>query len=179
MKEIMQNLLVISAIGRDRLGIVDSLSETIAEYSCNVSESRMTVLGSEFAIIMMIAGNWDAVARLENNLPHVAEKLNLMLTIKRTERRTSEAQLLSYMVEVVSMDHPGVVRDIAKFFAAHNINIEELQTSSYAAAHTGTPMFSMNMNISIPADLSIAALRGEFMDMCDELNLDAMLAPMK
>lgn len=179
MKEIMQNLLVISALGRDRPGIVDALSETIAEYSCNVSESRMTVLGGEFAIIMMIAGNWDAVARLENNLPHVAEKLSLTLTIKRTELRMTEGKLLSYMVEVVSMDHPGIVRDIAKFFAARNINIEELQTTSYAAPHTGTPMFSMNMNISIPGDLSIAGLRGEFMDMCDELNLDAMLAPMK
>jgi len=179
MKEIMQNLLVISALGRDRPGIVDSLSETIAEYGCNVTESRMTVLGGEFAIIMMISGNWDAIARLENSLPHVAEKQGLMLTIKRTEQRSTEDKLLSYMVEVVSMDHSGIVRDIAKFFSSRNINIEELQTSNYAAPHTGTPMFSMNMNISIPSNLSIGTLRGEFMDMCDELNLDAMLAPMK
>ncbi len=175
----MQNLLVISALGRDRPGIVDALSETVADYSCNVMESRMTVLGGEFAIIMLVAGTWDTIARLENTLPHAGEKLGLTITIKRTEPRSTEEQLMSYMVEVVSMDHPGIVRDIAKFFATRNINIEELQTSSYAAAHTGTPMFSMNMTISVPGELSIATLRGEFMDMCDALNLDAMLAPMK
>ena len=40
-------------------------------------------------------------------------------------------------------------------------------------------MFSLHMTVAVPGDHSIAALRGEFMDFCDALNLDAMLAPVK
>ena len=67
----------------------------------------------------------------------------------------------------------------ATFFSDKNINIEDMTTSSYAAAHTGTPMFSVRMNIGIPADIHIAALRDEFMDFCDSMNIDAVLEPIK
>ena len=77
------------------------------------------------------------------------------------------------------MDHPGIVHDVANFFSTRKINIEDLYTGSYQAPHTGTPMFSLHMTVGVPGDVSIAALRGEFMDFCDALNLDAMLAPVK
>ena len=60
-----------------------------------------------------------------------------------------------------------------------NINIEDLFTTTYSAPHTGALMFSLHMTIGIPSDMAIAALRGDFMDFCDDRNLDAMLAPVK
>lgn len=175
----MQNLLVISALGEDRPGIVNALTESILEYGCNITDSRMTVLGGEFAVIMLLSGTWDAIAKIESALPRLEKQLHLLISAKRTEARRSSGHSLPYMVEVVAMDHPGIVHDIARFFSERKINIEDLSTSSYAAAHTGTPMFSMLMNISIPADISIGALRGEFMDLCDALNLDAIMGPTK
>ena len=68
---------------------------------------------------------------------------------------------------------------MADFFSSRMINIEDLVTSGYSAAHTGTPMFSVHMVVSIPADMHIAELREEFMDFCDELNLDAIIEPIK
>jgi glycine cleavage system transcriptional repressor len=112
-------------------------------------------------------------------LARIAKRLSLDLSTRRTEPRPATANLIPYAVEVISMDHPGIVHDIAQFFASRGINVEDLYTGSYPAPHTGTPMFSLHMTIGIPSDLSIAALRGEFMDFCDALNLDAMLAPVK
>ena len=40
-------------------------------------------------------------------------------------------------------------------------------------------MFSLHMTISVPTDISIAAMRNEFMDFCDQLNLDAIMEPVK
>lgn len=174
-----KNLLVLSAIASDQTDIVNSLSATIFECGCSIADSRMTVLGQEFAVIMLVSGTWDAVAKLENALPRLEKRLNLALTVKRTEAREVAHNLLSYAVEVVAMDHPGIVREIAQFFSERQINVEDLFTSTYPAAHTGTPMFSMNMTISIPADLSIATLRTEFLDLCDDLNLDAIMSPIK
>ena len=86
---------------------------------------------------------------------------------------------MPYSVEVISIDHPGIVHDIAGFFSTREINIHELNTSRYAAAHTGTPMFAITMMIDIPASTRIATLREEFLDFCDDLNMDAVLEPIK
>jgi glycine cleavage system transcriptional repressor len=80
---------------------------------------------------------------------------------------------------VVCLDQPGIVYNLASFFASRDIDIAEMTTRSYAAAHTGAPMFSVQMNINIPGSIQIAALREEFMDFCDQLNLDAIMEPVK
>ena len=171
--------LVISALGKDRPGIVNQLSKAIYELDCNVSDSRMTVLGGEFAILLMVEGPWNLLAKLEDQVPELQDRLHLTITTRRTEERAGNANLLPYGVDVVSLDHPGIVYSLASFFSDKNINIEDMTTSSYAAAHTGTPMFSVRMSIGIPADIHIAALRDEFMDFCDQLNLDAVMEPVK
>jgi len=55
----MESYLVITALGEDKPGIVDKLSQTVAECGCNVVDSRMTVLGGEFAVIQLISGKWN------------------------------------------------------------------------------------------------------------------------
>ena len=55
----------------------------------------------------------------------------------------------------------------------------EVSTRSYAAAHTGAPMFAVQIVINVPGKLHVAQLREEFMDFCDSLNLDAILEPVK
>ena len=107
------------------------------------------------------------------------EQLELTIVTRRTEPRKASADLLPYAVEVVSLDHPGIVHHLARFFSERGINIEDMSTTSYAAAHTGTPMFAVNMHVGIPSDIHIAALREEFMGFCDGMNLDAVLEPLK
>jgi glycine cleavage system transcriptional repressor len=174
-----ENFLVVAAIGRDHPGIVKALSQAVLDCGCNISDSRMTVLGNEFALIMLLSGTWNAVAKIEDLLPRLQEKLGLTVTSRRTESRGGVGNIVPYAVEVVAMDHPGIVHDIANFFAERNINVEDLYTTGYQAPHTGAPMFSLHMTVGVPGDMSIATLRGEFMDFCDALNLDAMLAPVK
>lgn len=175
----MENLLVISALGEDRPGIVNNLSAIILEYGCGIADSRMSVLGGEFALILLVTGSWDAVAKLENALPAAGKSLGLTISFKRTEKRKQGTPMVPYDVEVVAMDHTGIVHDVADFLASREINIETMETETYSAAHTGTPMFSLTMRISIPGDTHIATFREEFTDFCDDLNLDAMMDPAK
>ena len=175
----MDTYLVLTALGKDRPGIVNQLSSAILDYDCNIIDSRMTVLGGEFAIILMLSGKWNSLTKLEDNLPGLREKLDLTITSKRTEKEELAENLMPYSVEVISIDHQGIVHDIANFFSVRNINIHELMTNRYAAAHTGTPMFSINMVVNIPSDTRIATLREEFLDFCDDLNMDAVLEPIK
>jgi glycine cleavage system transcriptional repressor len=173
------NYLVMSALGKDRPGIVDQISKVIFELDCSIADSRMTVLGGEFAILLLVEGPWNKLARLEDQVEELESRLELTITTKRTEERRPQGNLLPYAVDVVALDHPGIVYNLASFFSQRGINIEDMTTAGYAAAHTGTPMFSVHMSVGIPANIHIAALRDEFMDFCDAMNLDAVLEPIK
>ena len=173
------SFLVMSALGKDRPGIVASLAKAISDQNCNIADSRMTVLGGEFAVLILIEGPWNKLTKLEDQAEELQAKHDLVITTKRTEGRVAEGSLLPYGVDVVALDHPGIVYNLARFFSQHKINIEDMNTACYAAAHTGTPMFSVHMSVGIPAEIHIAALRDEFMDFCDSMNLDAVLEPIK
>ena len=175
----MSTHLVITALGKDRPGIVNDLTQAILNCECNIEDSSMMVLGGEFSIMLLVTGNWNAIARLEEILPGLQNKLDLTIHYKRTENRQYGSNLLPYAVDVISIDHPGIVHHLANFFSSRKINIEELTTSSYSAAHTGTQMFSAHLEVGIPADSSIAELRDAFMEFCDGMNLDAVIEPLK
>jgi glycine cleavage system transcriptional repressor len=175
----MNQLIVITAVGNDRAGVVHDLTRAVLECGGNIVESRMTALGSEFAMLLLVAGNWHTLARLESELKKVGEESHLAVTVRRTESRSQRADMLPYAVDVICLDQAGIVFNLASFFASRDIDIAELNTRSYAAAHTGAPMFSVQMTVNIPGNMQIAGLREEFMDFCDQLNLDAIMEPVK
>ncbi len=169
--------LVITASGEDKVGLVDRLSSRITESGCNIEESRMAVLGEQFALIMMLSGPWNALSKLESQIGALGDQLGLSIIHKRTRQRERTKPAIPYRVEVLAMDHPGIVRDLAAFFSNNGINIEELQTDTYPAPHTGTPMFSVTMTLGIQADVHIPTLRENFLDYGDSLNLDVSFEP--
>ncbi len=175
----MNQLIVISAVGRDRAGVVHDLTRTVLDCGGNIEESRMTALGNEFAMLLLVSGNWHTLARLESELEKTADEAELTVTVRRTEVRDFPEGLLPYAVDVICLDQPGIVHNISGFFATRGIEIAELTTRSYAAAHTGARMFSVQIVINIPGRIHIAALREEFMEFCDRYNLDAILEPVK
>ncbi len=173
------NYLALTASGEDKVGLVDRLSSNITESGCNIEESRMAVLGGQFALIMLVSGPWNALAKLEAQMEPLGKQLGLTIIHKRTKKREQTKPAIPYRVEVVAMDHPGIVRSLSAFFSRHGINIEELQTDTYPAPHTGTPMFSVAMTVGIQADVHIPTLRGDFLDYCDDQNLDASFEPVR
>lgn len=173
------NHLILSALGKDQPGIVDRLSRAIYECDCNIQDTRMAVLAGEFAVLVAVEGAWDKLARLENQFPELEKELGLTIITDRSEPQETISHLLPYGVDVVTLDQPGIVHKVSRFFAEREINIQDMITTSYSAAHTGTPMFSIRMSVGIPADMHIGSLRDEFMDFCESMNLDAVLEPIK
>lgn len=169
--------LAITASGEDQVGLVERFTSRILDAGCNIEESRMAVLGGQFAILMLVSGPWHALTRLEDKAVAMGEELGLSIIHKRTKPQVRPKPLVPYRVNVVAMDHPGIVHKLAEFFSRQGINIEELATQTYPAPHTGTPMFSVNITIGVPADMHLPTLRGDFFDYCDNLNLDAVMEP--
>ena len=175
----MTQLIVISAVGTDRTGVVQDITKDILECGGNIEESRMTTLGSEFAMLMLVSGNWHTLSKLEQKLEKLGGDGNLSVSVRKTSEQASKEDRMPYAVDVVSLDQQGIVYNLANFFAARDVEIAEVATRHYSAAHTGAPMFEVQMAVNIPASLHVAGFKDEFHDFCDELNLDAMLEPVK
>ncbi len=168
---------VIAAIGQDRPGLVNDLSKLAADLNLSIEDSRMTVLGGEFAILMSVAGGDLPLKRLETKLGQLADDSGLAWLFRRTGDRQDVEGRMPYTVHVTAMDHPGIVHRIAGFFSSRDINIHNLETVTERAPHTGTPIFSLAMEVELPGDVRIADLRDEFFYFCDDHDLDAEFRP--
>ncbi|MCS6947062.1 MAG: hypothetical protein NZM12_05555 [Steroidobacteraceae bacterium] len=175
----MKQHLAVSVIGSDRTGMVHELTRAISDCGGSISESRMAALGGEFAMMMLVSGNWHSLAKLETELTRVAEQQGLALHLRRTEPKSPRSDYLPYSIDAVCLDQTGIVAALSGFCAARGIDIADVVTRTYPAAHTGAQMFAVQMVINVPAKLHLSQLREEFLDFCDSLNLDAILEPVK
>ena len=175
----MTQLIVLSAIGTDRTGVVQDITKVILSVDGNIEESRMATLGSEFAVLMLVSGSWHTLSRMETALDKLAAEQNLTVSIRKTGARAARTDHMPYAVDVVSLDHQGIVFNLAEFFANQDIEIADVATRRYAAAHTGAEMFSVQMAVNIPSSVSISQLRDDFLELCDRLNLDGIFEPVK
>ncbi|TAN05191.1 MAG: transcriptional regulator [Rhodanobacteraceae bacterium] len=155
------------------------LSRRIADAGCNLVESRVATVGADVSVLLLAKGGWDAIAKLETALARVGHGDNLHIFSYRTQGRDQPSRLLPYMVEVVAADKPGVLVELIDFFARRAVSVEQMSSMRYQAMQTGADMFQAQITVGIPADTRIAELRDEFMELCDGLNLDAIMDPVK
>ena len=140
---------------------------------------REGALVKVFAMLLLVSGNWHSLAKLETELKKLGETAGLTVSVKRTEPRGARTDMVPYSIDVVCLDQTGIVTGLSGFFSSRAIDIAELSTRVYAAAHTGASMFSVQMIVNVPTRIHLAQLREEFMDFCDSLNLDAIMEPVK
>ena len=175
----MESYMVISILGKNQSGIVHDLSEAASQYGCSIADSRMTVLGNEFAAVLLIEGSWSELAKMETGLTNLEKKYKLSIIIRRTEAREPQPELVPYIVQVITLDTPGVLNKITEFFSERNIPIEEVYSNTFFSSHTGAPMATMTMTVLINATSSITELREAFILYTEEHNLDAVFEPDK
>ncbi|NKC00901.1 MAG: ACT domain-containing protein [Pseudomonadales bacterium] len=169
---------VVSTIGSDRPGLVAELSSLAQTLSLNIEDSRMTVLGGEFAVLMSVSGTDENLTEFENALT-LLDGGDLAHLFRRTSQtddgHPNDVSARPYRATVTALDHPGIVASIAGFFSERNINIQDLQTETTPAPHTGTPIFSVAMVANVPSSVRIHELRVAFEEFCIEADLDGEL----
>ena len=173
--------LVITALGENRPDVIVELTRTIKDARCTILESRLTELGLEFAGHLLVEGNWNHIVRLENALESLAHRsaLKIHLLRAREPEAPKEDDSLPYAIDIFATDQINNIHDLSAFLADRHIAILDLSTSRYPAPYTGSALFIAHLIVKIPAGTRIVSLRDEFLDFCDQLNLDAILEPVK
>ena len=174
-----ENHLLINAYTTHPESPLLSVTRRIADSGCNLVDARLSTVGRDVSMTALALGSWDAVAKLEAMLGRLEREEGLKLNWYRTAAKQVQSNLLPYIVEVVAADKPGILFQLADFFDRQGITIENLQSTRYRAMQTGAEMFSAQVTIGVPANMHIAALRDDFLEFCDHLNLDAIMDPMK
>jgi glycine cleavage system transcriptional repressor len=171
--------LVVTAIGGDRPGIVDEFSKFVLERQCNIEDSRMAVLGGEFAIIVLIAGPSENVARVQEEVKDFGQKHEISVAAKPTLPHVARMPegYVPYRLRGTGVDHPGIVQKFSHILHEAGANIESLDTRTYSAPVSGTPVFHFDMIVEVPARIAIASLRQRLLKQADAENLDLEVHP--
>lgn len=169
----MQHSLVMTVIGNDRPGLVDSVASIVAEHGGNWLESRMSRLGGQFAGIVQVDVPADKAQPLTEAL-NALHARGLTVVVHSDQPQPAIAQRTN-VLEIVGQDRPGIVRQISHALAQSGVNVEELHTECASAAMSGETLFKARAVLSIPDSCNIAELRQNLERIAADLIVDISL----
>jgi glycine cleavage system transcriptional repressor len=167
-----EQYLVLTAVGTDRPGIVAELTECLAERGANVADSRMAVLGGEFALMMLVSGQPEILDTVRSEVGAAADRLGLQTILRDTHAGESGAARRIYTITVDALDYPGIVHGVTEALHAQGGNVLSLETRSYQGAVTGTPLFGMELTAEFDRALDERQLRAALAGLEETTNAD-------
>ncbi len=175
----MKAYRILSATGADRPGIVHDVSEFLFSHGCNMEDSRMAVLGDQFTLMTLFAGEEGDLAELEQELGQFQERAGLSVLITRTvaPQEYQRVPSLPVRLEVVAMDAPGIMVQLTEVLRGFEINIGTLDVHVSPAPTSGSTVFSIKMKVTVPQDVSLNEVKGALNDLADQINLDILFQP--
>jgi glycine cleavage system transcriptional repressor len=99
----------------------------------------------------------------------------LAISIKTPALRTPPESFLPYKLTASCMDHPGIVYRISAVLTTLGVNIESMETKTYSAPVSGTPIFELEAILAIPVRTNINQLRQRFTEIQRDENIDIEL----
>lgn len=172
-----EQFLVISALGASPMELTSVLCRASQESRCNVVSSRLTRHGEYSALVLQVAGSWDALARLEASLAPLAKRHKFSINVTRSAAAVERANALPYVVYISAAYRPDIIGELCQFFTDHHVELENLTCDTYQAPQTGTLLLNATITVTLPPGTQISWLRDQFLDFADALNLDALIEP--
>ena len=167
--------LVLTLIGPDRPGIVEAIAEPIARHGGNWLESRMAHLAGKFAGILRIEVAAEQASALMVSL-RALERSGLALTIEAGPAEPAGSGARTFLLDLVGLDRPGIVREISRALVEHGVNIEELTTDRTTAPMSGELLFRSRARVSLPADVDPEHVRRRLERLAGDLMVQVSLA---
>lgn len=174
----MPSSLVITVIGPDRPGLVQSLARVINEHGGNWTRSRMAHLAGQFAGMLHVQLRAEEAEKLEAALASFSEQ-GMQVVIARdeggTEASGEEPSLRTLHLNLVGQDRRGIVREISSILASHGINVEELSTEVESAPWSGEALFKADASLAAPADADLDRVRDDLESLAHDLMVEISL----
>ena len=163
----------LTIIGRDRPGIVAQVTEILFRLGCNIADSSCTILGGQFAMILIIshpeyAGResfGDAFAPLEESGLSV-----FLRTLKPGGEIHYGDRGEICMISVYGSDKPGIVYRVTRELAERQVNVTDLNTKLVGSSQR--PVYVMMIEAVLPEGVSTEEIAAVVGALKEELQVD-------
>ena len=162
--------LVVTVIGKDRPGLVESVSAVVEANGGNWVESRMSRLAGEFAGILRVSVPADRAGALSDALEGLKAG-GLRVAVERGFEETPEEGHV-ILLDLVGSDRPGIVHAISEALAARSVNVDELNTECDGAPWSGDTLFKATARLRAPRTLDLDQLRESLEAIAGDLMVD-------
>jgi len=173
----MRKQLVLTASGRDRVGIVDEITALLLRFDANIESSRMVRLGGDFAMLMFVTAPEERIEALRAALAEMHYARYDVHTRLSEPEDGDPSAATPCAITVLGADHVGIIHQVARYLAEQGINVETMTTEVVAAPMSGTPLITMSAVVRVPPQLEIADLREALAFIADELGVEAKVFP--
>lgn len=161
------NHIVISCIGPDRTGIVDTLSTIINRHKGNWQVSSLHHLSSFFAGVIEVTVDKKNTHALISDLKNIA---GLSCQIELAESNLAQVNT-NLILELTANDRVGIVQEISSVIHQQGGNLIKLVSSQSSAPHTGQLMFKAKVQIAMRED-NLDELISALEHIADDLMVD-------
>ncbi|HWP91678.1 MAG TPA: ACT domain-containing protein [Thermodesulfobacteriota bacterium] len=171
----MRKFFAITSIGKDRPGIVAGVSKVLFDLGINIEDSSMTILRSEFSMILIVSTGEELEASdLEIHFKELAAKLGLSISVKEIDEDEVYSKKpysgTPYIISVIGTDKPGIVHRVSELLFSKGINITDLNTKVVPGEET--PVYTMILEVDVPHSVDVDALEEEFSLLQREMAID-------
>lgn len=148
--------LTVTAVGRDRPGIVSALTRALLDLGGNVEDCRAALLSGSFAMVLVVAVP-DGVSPgdLDLALTPVADDLDLVISTSPAAAPASHEGRARCTISVYGQDRPGIVHATASALAASGVNIVDLSSRLVG----DPPIYVLGVEAQMPEGMGADALR--------------------
>jgi glycine cleavage system transcriptional repressor len=166
----------IAAIGRDRPGIVADVSECVFECGCNLEDASMTMLGSEFATLMVVSGVGQTIRdHLSTAMKRLEWEKHLTIFLRPIETEPQppaghEAE--QYVVTARGVDKAGIVAGVARCLADRAVWITDLRGRLEHSPDTGTPLYTLRIRANVPGQVNPQELQLSLAAIAERLGIE-------
>jgi glycine cleavage system transcriptional repressor len=164
---------ILTIAGKDRPGILDEISQYLFERGGNIRDSRLVSLSGQFSMLFQITGTEAAIAKINEDLPLLAEQSRLQVQLNAIEPNAQQsAATFPYHFTASGKDQAGVVHRISHLMRVLNINIENVNVHVEHAEDPELARYRVDLDLAIPRNIPITMLRDYFNHLCGEMQMD-------
>lgn len=165
-------MVVVTAIGRDRPGLVAELTGVIAGVNGNIVDIEEVVVRGLFAMFMIVDLSMATASpgELREALLAKGRELGLQVSVEPyvPGRRKADKRLV--YINVLGKDRPGIVAAISSLLRDYNINIERIRMIARGE------MFAMEMIADVSdASGDLEEVKSRLKAKCEEMELSAVV----
>lgn len=168
------NKIIITVLGKDRPGIIASVSKSLYQMDCNLQNVNQMILQSQFAGFFIVDHPDNlTIESIHNQLERDLEGKNLKIHADVVENRGNGNQKTDeeiFLITTIGPDQKGLVARFTEIIAAHNVNVTNL-TAIFKGGDEPTANI-MSYQVGIKSDTDQLGLFKSLRDKAEELGLD-------